>query len=176
VIIGAGPLGLIHLEVVRAQGAAQVVLVEASDTRMRLTRQFEPDLLLNPAHDDVAKRTREVTGGRGADVVIVAAPSQTAHEQALGLVRKHGTCCLFASLPRGKSELSWDSRMIHYGELTIVASSDSAPRHVVEAVKMLAEGRIRARLLVTHHLPLNEFGRAFDLMERKEGLRIVLQP
>jgi L-iditol 2-dehydrogenase len=94
----------------------------------------------------------------------------------LTYVRKRGTVCLFASLPVGKNLLSMDSRAIHYGEVRIVGSSDSAPRHVEKAVSLLASGQIPAEKIATHRMPLEGIHTAFDLMQSGEALRVVLEP
>jgi L-iditol 2-dehydrogenase len=116
------------------------------------------------------------TDGRGADVAVVAAPAAAPQEQAVHLVRKRGTVVLFASLPKGSSILQIDSRAIHYGELRVVGTSDSAPWHVAQAVELLAAGRVPADKLATHTLPLSGIQDAFRLMESGEALRVVLQP
>jgi len=118
---------------------------------------------------------KDESGGLGADVVIVTAPAAQPQEQALTLVRKRGTVCLFASLPVGKSALDIDSRLIHYGELRVVGTSDSTSAHVTEAVRMLARDNMPFGSLVTHTLPLEHFAQAFELMERGETLRVILK-
>ena len=92
------------------------------------------------------------------------------------LVRKRGTVCLFASLPAGRSMLAIDSRPVHYGELRVVGTSDSAPAHVAKAVALLAAGTFPAGNLVTHTLPFEGFKDAIALMEKGEALRVVLTP
>lgn len=176
VIVGAGPMGLINFEVARARGAEKITIIEISSQRRRIARRFGPDLILDPTQDDLISRIKQFSQDRGADVVIVAAPSKEAHEQAFSLVRKKGVLCLFASLPAGKSTIAVDSRVIHYRELTIVATSDSTPQQVRQALRLLKSGQVRADLLVTHTLPLKDFKQAFELMENKESLRVVLKP
>jgi L-iditol 2-dehydrogenase len=109
-------------------------------------------------------------------VVIVAAPAAKPQEDALDLVRKRGTVCLFASLPVGQSMLSLDSRKIHYGELRVVGTSDTTPRQVEKAVEMLYNNRLPADKLATHLLKLDEIFTAFALMQSGEALRVVLKP
>ena len=95
---------------------------------------------------------------------------------AVGLVRKKGTVCLFASLPVGKEMLSINSRIVHYGEINLVGSSDSTPEHVNKAVKMISDGKLPADNLVTHTMKFEEIFTAFELMEKGESLRVVLKP
>ena len=132
--------------------------------------------LVNPAEESLEKVVKEETDGLGADIVIVAAPAAPPQEQAVTLVRKRGTVCLFASLPAGRSTLSVDSRPIHYNELRVVGTSDSTPVHVAKAVSLIAAGTFPVERLVTHTLPFEKFTDAIALMESGEALRVVLTP
>jgi L-iditol 2-dehydrogenase len=69
-----------------------------------------------------------------------------------------------------------DSRILHYGEITLVGTSDSTPAQVAKAVDMIAGGTLRADLLVTHVLPLDGIHEAYALMKSGESLRVVLRP
>lgn len=72
--------------------------------------------------------------------------------------------------------LNIDSRAIHYNELRVVGTSDSAPHHVQKAVQLLATGQVPADKLATHVLPLGQIQQAYELMESGQALRVVLQP
>ena len=176
VVLGAGPMGLINACVARAMGAAQIILSEVSPRRLAMAEGFGCDILVNPDSQDLAAIVKDATGGIGADVAIVAAPAAAPQEQAVHLIRKRGSVCLFASLPAGKHILQMDSRAIHYNELRVIGTSDSTPAHVATAVALLASGRIPADKIATHILPLSEIHQAFELMERGEALRVVLKP
>ena len=173
-VMGAGPLGLLNALVARAAGASTILLSEPNPLRRKQAEQFDLDRIIDPEIEDVGKITRDATDGRGADVVIVAAPAVAPQEQALSLVRKYGTINLFASLPAGNSMLSIDSRTLHYGEIRLVGSSDSTPEHVREAITMIAEEQIPAEKIVSHCLPLCEIEHAFELMKDGTALRVVL--
>ena len=175
-VLGAGPMGILNACVAREFGASKVLLSEINPTRLAQAQGFAFDRLVNPAQEDLRAVILAETGGYGADVVIVAAPAAAPQEEALSLVRKRGTVCLFASLPVGRSSLTIDARVLHYGELRVVGSSDSSPDHVRRAVEMLASGRLPAGKIVTHRLPLDEIQQAFSLMESGEALRVVLTP
>ena len=151
-IVGGGPLGALHAEVAKALGAADVMIVQRSEPRLSLLRQLRDVRVIDGAAEDVAAVVKERTEGLGADVVIVCAPSREAQEQAIGLARKGGAISLFASLPKDASDITLDSRIIHYGELRVVGASDSRPEHVTRAVQMMAEGKIDWQRLITHRL------------------------
>ena len=174
-VMGAGPMGLLNALVARAAGASTVLLSEPNPIRREQAKQFELDRILDPEMDDVKKIVHDVTDGRGVDVVIVAAPAAAPQEQALSLVRRRGTICLFASLPVEKRMLTLDSRILHYGEVRLIGSSDSTPEHVSEAVAMIAAKQIPIEKVVSHCLPLKEIEHAFELMISGAALRVVLQ-
>jgi len=176
VVLGAGPMGLINVCVARGMGAAKIILSEVSPQRLKMAEGFGCDIPVNPDKQDLAAIVKGATGGIGADVAIVAAPAAAPQEQAVHLVRKRGTVCLFASLPSGKHILQMNSRAIHYNELRVIGTSDSTPAQVATAVALLASGRIPADKIATHILPLSEIHQAFDLMLRGEALRVVLRP
>ncbi len=176
VVVGAGPLGLMNLLVARELGAGKLILAQREGRRLEQARAFDCGRLVNSTQEDLRAVVLEETGGLGADCAIVAAPSAEAQAQAVSLVRKRGALCLFASLPVGSHLLSLDSRAVHYGELRVVGASDSTARHVQKALAILAKPGFPKRQLVSHRLGLAEIHRAFQMMQARESLRVVLQP
>ena len=175
VVVGAGPMGILNACAAREFGAGRIIMAEINPARLARCTPFA-DLLVDSGEQDLRRLVLDETGGVGADVVIVAAPAAAPQEEALELVRKRGTVCLFASLPVGGSQLTIDSRILHYGEIRLVGSCDSTPRQVERAVAMIASGKLRADLITTHVLPLEAIHEAFELMKSGESLRVVLTP
>ncbi len=175
VVLGAGPMGIINACVAKQFGAEKIIISEINDLRLESARRFGFDRCVGP-DENLQEVVAEETGGLGADVALVAAPAAAPQEQAVQLVRKRGCVCLFASLPSGKSLLSVDSRPIHYREIKVVGTSDSAPDHVHKAVSFITSGALPLEQLATHVLPLEEIFHAYELMQTGEGLRVVLKP
>jgi L-iditol 2-dehydrogenase len=175
-VTGAGPMGIINACVARHLGVGKIIIAETNPIRLDQARGFGFDLLIDPSAQDLREAVLDFTDGIGTDVVIVAAPAKEPQEQALDLVRKQGTVCLFASLPASDSMLSLDSRKIHYDEIHVVGSSDSTPAHVASAVEMISNGRIPAEKIATHILGLDDIFAAFDMMQSGKALRVVLRP
>jgi len=175
-VLGAGPMGLLNACVAQSLGAGKIILSEVNDARLAQAGGFGFDVLINPTKSDLTECVTSETDGLGVDVAIVAAPAAAPQAQAVNLVRKRGTVVLFASLPKDNSAITVDSRPIHYGELRVVGTSDSAPVHVEKAVELIAAGQVPAHKLATHTLPLDGIHQAFKLMETGEALRVVLQP
>ncbi|MDR1959010.1 MAG: alcohol dehydrogenase catalytic domain-containing protein [Planctomycetaceae bacterium] len=175
-VMGAGPMGLLNAVVARAMGAEKIILSEPNPLRLNQVKSFGIDIPVNPASQDLTQVVKDATDGLGADIVIVAAPAALPQEQALSLVRKQGTVCLFASLPAGHSSLTIDSRILHYGEIHVIGSSDSTPEHVQKAVELIAAKQIPADRIASHLLPFDQIEKAFELMTSGEALRVVLVP
>ncbi len=175
VVIGAGPMGIMNACVAKEFGAGKIILAEINEVRLKQAAGFGFDLVVDSARENICEIVKDQTDGIGADVVIVAAPAAGPQEQAVDLVRKHGTVCLFASLPVGKSMLSFDSRPIHYGEIRIVGTSDSTPKQVAKAVEMISAGRIPVGKLASHILGFDDIFKAYELMQTGVALRVVLQ-
>lgn len=176
VVVGGGPMGIMNACVARQFGAKKVILSEINASRLRQAEGFGFDVLVNPVQENLAEVVKGHTDGVGADVVIVAAPAAGPQEEAPALVRKRGCVCLFASLPAGDCMLEINSRIIHYGEIRVVGTSDSTGGHVRRAVEMIAGGSLPVERLATHVLGLGEIMGAFELMKSGEALRVVLKP
>lgn len=175
-ILGAGPMAILNALVARRFGASKIFMTELSVPRLEQARLFDIDRIINPTKENLKEIIHEETGGYGADVVIVAAPAAAPQEDSLKLVRKRGTICLFASLPKGESNLNIDSRLIHYNEINLTGSSDSTAEHVKQALEMIASTGFPADKLVTHILGLHKINDAFEMMTNGETLRVVLKP
>ena len=175
VVVGCGPLGAIHTQVAKANGAVKTIVTEPSADRLRFAEQLNADEIIDVSRNDAVEQVMKLTDGLGADVVIVTAPVAAAQEQALSMARKGGMINLFASLPKGGSELTIDSRLIHYRELFVSGASDSSPYHVELAVKLLAKGLISDKV-ITHSLPIDKFIDGLMLMKEGKSLKVLIKP
>jgi L-iditol 2-dehydrogenase len=175
-IIGGGPLGALHTEVAKAFGARDVMVVQRTEPRLSFLRRLQGVFVIDGAHEDVAAVVTEKTKGVGADVVIVCAPTREAHEQSIQLARKGGAVSFFASLPKGTSEITFDSRVVHYAELRILGASDSRPEHVARAVELMAQRKIDFEKLVTHSFSIEEMHTGLRLMGERKSLKVLIYP
>jgi len=176
VIIGGGPLGALHAELAKALGAADVMISQRSEPRLSLLRRLKDVVVIDGSQEDVASVVQERTAGLGADVVIVAGPTREAYELSIQLARKGGAVSLFSSLPKDDPDVTWNSRVIHYGELRVVGASDSRPEHVAKGLRLMAAGKIDGDALITHQPPLSAIHAGLQLMIRKQCLKVLVDP
>jgi L-iditol 2-dehydrogenase len=174
-ILGAGPIGCLHVRLARARGAATVILADVNRTRLDMAARTEPDVLIDSSKDDAVDAVRKLTEGRGADVVVTAAGAGQAQQQALEMAAPRGRVSLFGGLPRDASVITFDSNLVHYRELSVVGAYGSAPRHNREALGLISNGAVPVGDLITHRLPLDEVRHAIDTVTSGQGLKVVIE-
>lgn len=176
VVVGAGPIGCMHVEVARARGATRIIHAELQASRLERAKAFGADAYINSSLEDPVERVRELTDDEGADVVIVACPSKEAQEQALQMAAVRGRISLFGGLPKSDPYITFDSNRVHYKEITVYGAFTSSPEQNQRALGLIAAGRINTRALITHKLPLADLVKGIEIIERGEGLKVVVNP
>jgi len=177
VVIGSGPIGCLHVRLARSRGAARVFLVEKNAERLHAAAELvRPDAAICADEVDVVDEVRKLTDGRGPDVVIVAAASGAAQEQAIAMAARQGRISFFGGLPKDNPIISCDSNLVHYRELTIVGANGSSPAHNARALDLIATGAVPVADLITHRLPLDEVLAAFDLVARGAAIKVTIEP
>jgi L-iditol 2-dehydrogenase len=175
-VMGAGPLGLMHLLLGRHSGAGQVIVSEVQAGRARQAAEFGADLVVNPQQQALREAVLEVTGGRGADVVMVAVGSAELQEQAVELAARRGRVNFFAGLAAGRDRACVNSNRIHYGQVTVTGTTGSNYRQYRQTMQMLGSGRLSLRSLVTARRPLPEIEAALVDAASGEQLKVVVVP
>jgi len=177
VVVGAGPLGCIHLQLANAKGASRTILVELSRERIDFAKKFAfPDIVINPSSENAIQRIKEETEGRGADRIIVSCPSGKAQEESLSMVAPRGIINFFGGLPLDNPFIKFNSNLIHYGEFYVVGTHGSAPYHNELALSLISQEKVRIKELVTHRLPLERLEEGLALAESKKGMKILICP
>lgn len=174
-IIGAGPIGLMHVQLALVAGAREVIVSEPSSHRRHLARDLGATTLVDPAEEDLAAAVKERTEGVGVDSVIMAFGLPRLVGEALSLARKGGVVNLFAGFP-GRGDTTIEANLIHYNETVVVGTSSSTLRHYKKALKLIAEGGVEVRRLVTSTFPLAATATAIETASRREGLRAMVHP
>ncbi len=177
VVIGSGPIGCLHVRLARARGASRVFLADLNADRLRLAADLvQPDAALVSSDVDIIGAVTKLTDGRGADVVITAAASGAAQEQAVRMAARRGRISLFGGLPKDDPVIALDANLVHYRELTVVGANGSSPTDNAEALDLIAAGAVPVADLITHRLPLDRTLDAFDVVARGEAIKVTIEP
>jgi len=175
-IIGAGPIGLLHLLTVKKMGAEKVIMVDLVDERLEFAKKLGADKIINAGKENVEEAVHKATGSYGADVVIEAIGHSATWEQALKLVRKGGTVLEFGGCPPG-TEVRFNAEKLHYGEITVLGTFHATPIHFRKALNLIASKTINVAPLITRRMPLEKIGEAFEILATsKKEIKIAIQP
>lgn len=178
VVLGAGMIGNACLQAARAAGAAEVIVVEVSDTRLRLARECGADDVFDARTGDALRWVMDKFGeapyhyhvGGNADVVLEAAGHPTTIKQAFEMVRPGGRIC-FVGLPEG--EVPLDTTKIVHKMPYIVGSLGG---DFVAAIDAISSGKIQPAALVTHRFPLQDIGAAFEQqLKADETVKVMIE-
>jgi L-iditol 2-dehydrogenase len=175
-VIGAGPIGIMHTKLARLSGAARVVVSENSPERAAQAGRLGADRVVNPTQEDLAAALAGETGGEGADVVIVAAPAHAAQEDALQLAAIGGRINFFGGLPKDRPTINFDSNLVHYKELIVTATTACSTGDCRRAAQIVNSGRIDLSDLVSQRFALAQAVPAFAAAENRKFLKVVLEP
>jgi L-iditol 2-dehydrogenase len=177
VIIGAGPIGLMFIQVAKA-GGARVISVVKRDEQVELARQFgAADVVQIGNVSDVVEAVRKMTGdGRGADIVIEAVGRPEAWQWAVNMLRKGGTVNFFGGCTSG-TRVELETNRIHYSALRMIASFHHNPRVAREALKLIADNKVHSLDYITGEAPLSELPQVFrHMMDRGSDIKTAIIP
>ena len=176
VVIGAGPAGLLHVQLARLTGVAQIVSVDLLPERLDAAKRLGADVAIRADLQDVAAAVRKFTGGCGADAVITAVGVSSVVEQALTLVRPGGKVNVFAECPPD-SRIDLDPNLMYHKEVTLLGTYSSSPREVRIALDLIAAGRIDVASMITRRMPLADLAEAFEAaLAGRDVLKVVIRP
>jgi L-iditol 2-dehydrogenase len=177
VVVGAGPIGCLHVRLARAHGARRVFLVELNRSRLDMSAAaVAPDAAVCAAEVDAIDEVRKLTDGRGVDVVITAAASGQAQMDALQMAARSGRISFFGGLPKDKPTITLDSNLVHYREITIFGANGSSPAHNKKALELIASGQVPVGDLITHRLRLSQLHEAIDLVASGGAIKVTIEP
>jgi 2-desacetyl-2-hydroxyethyl bacteriochlorophyllide A dehydrogenase len=173
-VIGCGPVGLLSIQALRALGAEHVVALDTIAARLDLAERFGAiPVNIRERHPESA--VGSVTEGRGADVVIEAVGSPPAFEVATEIARRGGRVIVVGMYTGESTEIQLGSYWIRGLAVRFVGVSPVHARWQATMAELEA-GRLDPRPLVSHHLPLEEAGRGYELFDRREATKVLLVP
>lgn len=172
VVLGPGPVGLLAADAARASGAGRVIVVGRGD-RLANAGKMGNETVDYAASDPVPV-VREMTEGRGPDVVLDCAGVADSFRWGIAMLRKGGTCAA-VGIPVSEVTLDLQELVLFEKELIGVRASAGEMRHVIPLV---VDGRIRVKELHTHTFPLEEFDQALRTFNERLGgaLKVIVEP
>ncbi len=169
-IIGAGPIGLMHAKMAQTAGAAKIMINDLSHDRLDLCRQLDSTFITLES-DNLKDDLDTLTAGHGVDVCITACPAPQAQQIALELAAINGRIIFFGGLPPDKAHVSLDTNLIHYKQLEVTGTTRQSLSQYRHTLRLVASGRIRIKDLISSRTSLEEIQSALDNISQARSLK-----
>ena len=171
---GPGPIGLLCLKLLAAQGIKTIV-AGTSDDQVRLDKAqvYGAARIVKVDEDDLAAVIAEETGGNGVDLAIECAGAAGSVRNCLQALRPLGHYVQVGHFGKDLS-IPWD--LVAFKQLTISGSVGYTRDTWHQTLRILEQGQLNVREVVTHELALTDWRLGFDLSEQKKAVKVLLYP
>jgi L-iditol 2-dehydrogenase len=173
VIAGAGPIGLMMVQVAKLKTPRKLVVIDMVAERLALARRYGADVTINPQNEDALAIVRGLTGGYGCDVYIEATGSPSGAVQGLELIRKLGRFVEFSVF--GKATTA-DWSIIGDRKELDVRGAHLGPYCYPVAIDLLARGLVTSKGIVTHAYALEQWNEAIGVANSLDSIKVLMKP
>ncbi|WP_042143599.1 Zn-dependent alcohol dehydrogenase [Paucisalibacillus sp. EB02] len=172
-VIGAGPIGVMHALLAKLAGASKVIISNRSTHRLEICKELDDSFItVESAH--LESTIQEHTNGKGVDVCIVAVSSPSAQEQAVELAGVYGKVNFFGGLPKGSEYIRINGNLLHYKQITLTGTTKANNSHFRETMKFISSGILDVNKLVSKHFSISQFEDAINYARSSKGLKAVI--
>ncbi|MCH4903921.1 alcohol dehydrogenase catalytic domain-containing protein [Cylindrospermopsis raciborskii CHAB3438] len=175
-ITGAGPIGLMFIMLVQYFGA-RAIATDLLPSRIEKAMEIGAEAAFDARDPDLAKKVQDLTGGIGADVALLAVPSDKAFFQALNSTRKGGKILFFAEFP-DEVEIPINPNILYRREIDLIGSYSSSYRLQSLAADIVFRRRINVQALISDRYPLENLHQAVEqaIAPTAETYKILIYP
>lgn len=173
IILGAGPIGLLVMQVAKVSGAKEVIITDLLDYRLKKACDLGADRTINSSSENLVDLVKEDYGER-IDLIYDCVGIEETISQAIQIARK-GTKILIVGVPEGK--IGVNLAYVQDRELELLGSLMYVREDFTTALELIHQGKIKVRPLVSHHFTLEETDKAFQkiLTMKEEVLKVLVQ-
>ncbi|WP_313527527.1 zinc-binding dehydrogenase [Anaerotignum sp.] len=174
-VVGAGPIGLMHIQLSKIAGAKKVIVSEPNKMRREKALKLGADIVVDPTKEDLSKIILKETNNIGADIIIMAIGVPAIVNSTLKLCRKGGTVNLFAGFA-GTGESKIEVNTIHYNEINVNGSTAYKRSDYLQAADMVITGKVHLKEIVTDVFKIDDFEKAYEICKSGTGLKVLIEP
>lgn len=176
-VSGCGPIGLLAAAAAKAEGARSVMITGTDgDEKLRLPVALKMgiDHVVNIQQEDPLQKVMQLTNGAGADLVVEASGAEAAIRQAFDMIKIDGRICGLGLSGKETMALPWDT-MIKKA-VNVICSFSSNWTSWERALSLMSGGKVNVDPLITGNFPLQEWQKAFEMLQNLEAIKILLSP
>ncbi len=174
-ITGAGPIGIMAIQVAKVEGASLVIVSEVKDYRIELAKRNGADVVINPMEKDLIKEVKKLTSGEGVDAFFEMSGNADAFRQGLESLTPGGMASVLGVF-HGDSVCFDINNLLTFKGIRMYGITG---RRIFEtwriADQLLKSKRVDMSKVVTHVLPFEEWRKGMDLMRKGQSGKVVLE-
>jgi threonine 3-dehydrogenase len=175
-IFGMGPIGVCAVALCKAAGAEKVIAIDHHEGRLKFAKDFGADVIVMNGDDvNTQKEIMDATNGFGADVFLEMAGAPKAMTDGLATLKAGGRASILGVFSK-PFEVDVTNQIVFKGITLHGINGRKMFDSWYKARAMLNTGKVKLEKLVTHRFKLSEIEKGFDVMKRREGMKIVLEP
>jgi len=172
-ILGPGAIGLYALQIAKAFGAPQVIIVGTRASRLEVAQRLGADAVVDSTSGDLISQIQAITRGRGVDLIIEATGSHLAISQAIAIGTKRSRIVLAGVFHK---EATIDASRLMRNEMVITGSLCYSLLEFDYSMNMIESGKVLTKHIITHHLPLVAINEALGLITSRQAIKVMLHP
>ncbi len=173
-IIGAGPIGIMHAKLAKMAGAAKVMINDLSAERLEVCRKIDGSFITLQS-ENLKNQVMELTRGKGLDVCITACPSPQAQADSIEMMAVNGRVNFFGGLPAGKEIVPINTNLVHYKQLILTGSARASLSQFRKTLDFISSGILDVKDLVSEKFTLDRISEGVQRATRAEGLKNIIQ-
>ncbi len=172
-IIGAGPMGLMHVQVALAMGA-RVFVSDPDKKRLKIASNFGADYTFDPSEVKLDEQLKGYTQNRGVDACVVTSPAHAALDSAFASIRKNGRINIYTAYMGEKPELPIDMNTLHRNEVVVTGTEGRTEFDFQQAVRLLSFKRIKVAPLISEIVGFEDIARGVEEAMSPDTQRVLL--
>jgi erythritol/L-threitol dehydrogenase len=173
VIAGAGPLGLMMVQVAALKTPKKLIVVDPAQLRLAQAKIYGADVVISPTTEDAIAVVKNLTDGYGCDVYIEATGAPVGVTQGLQMIRKLGRFVEFSVFGH---DTTADWSIIGDRKELDVRGSHLGPYCYPIAIDLLMRGKVTSKGIVTHAYDIHQWDEALELSAKPEAIKVLLKP
>jgi L-iditol 2-dehydrogenase len=172
-VSGPGPIGLLVLQCALAEGAFVIMSgTNADESRLKIAKELGAHRIVNVQQEDLGKVIRSYDE-LGADIVFECSGAGPAVKSGIEVIRKGGK---FTQVGLFGHPIEVNMDLVVTKELRIMGVFSSNWRGWHQGLRLVKQNKIQLKPVISHVLPVSEWEKAFNLIESKQSLKVVLTP
>jgi L-iditol 2-dehydrogenase len=173
-IIGAGPIGALHVIMSKLAGARKIIVADLSQKRLDEIIGLGADVIVDSSRQDLNEIVMQESEGLGVNVVITACSAPEMQMQALLMACAHGRINFFGGLPIEKENVLLNTNIIHYKELTVLGTTGSSLLDYYKALQIISSKKIDVKPLISARFEITDIVKAFELGASGKGMKAIM--